>query len=237
MWPVEAARRARLLAQAAIRLHEAADLLAPAEPGGDAQVARHDFALCQEVGDLGVSPEQGSGEWRAALAVPVEVAAGAGRQQQAGEPEVVAVAGLVQRRPAPVVRTVRVGAARKQIAHDRLVAATADGVRRQAEQIVAVRAARRDEARIAVEQRAQRRGVACLDRAERPPERLPALGQGIHVAAKRGPAREAVLAREHEPGVGRAQRADLGVGRARERGVVGPHDRDPALEAALDDAA
>ena len=57
------------------------------------------------------------------------------------------------------------------------------------------------------------------------------------MAAKRRPAREAVLAREHEPGVGRAQRADLGVGRARKRGVVGPHDRDPALEAALDDAA
>ena len=183
-----------------------------------------------------MSPEQGGGEWRAALAVPVEIAAGAGRQQHAGELEVVAVTGLVQRRPAPVVRTARVGAAREQIADDRLIAATADGVRRQAEQIVAVRAARRDEARVPVEQRAERRVVACLDRAERPPERLTALGQGIHVAAERSPAREAVLAREHEPGVHRAQFADLGVARARERGVVGPHDRDPALEATLDDA-
>ena len=143
----------------------------------------------------------------------------------------------MQRSPAAVVGAVRVGAAREQLLHHRLVAAAADGVGCEPEQVVAVRAARTDESRVAVEQLAERFAVARLDRAERPPEGLAALGQVVDVATERRPAREAVLPCEHEPRCARAQSADLGVARVRERRVVGAHDRDPARQAALHDAA
>ena len=93
------------------------------------------------------------------------------------------------------------------------------------------------EARVAIEQLAECLAVARLDRAERAPEGLAALGQVVHVATECRPAREAVLPREHEPRCARAERADLGIARVRERGVVGAHDRDPARQAALHDAA
>ena len=180
-----------------------------------------------------MSPEERGGERRSALAVCLEVGARAGVQQQAGELDVVAVARLMQGSPATIVGAVRVGAAREQLPHHRLVAAAADGVGCQPEQVVAVRAARADESRVAVEQLPERLAVARLDRAERAPEGLAALGQVVHVATERRPARETVLPCEHEPRFARAERADLGVARVRERGVVGAHDRDPARQAAL----
>ena len=83
---------------------------------------RRDLALGQEVGDRRVTPEQRRGQRRAAIAVRAEIGARAGLEQQAREREVVAVAGLVQRRPAAVVGAARVGSAREQLAHERLIA-------------------------------------------------------------------------------------------------------------------
>jgi hypothetical protein len=105
------------------------------------------------------------------------------------------------------------------------------------EQVVAVRPARRHEAGIAVEQRLQRGDVARLDRPERAPERLPALGRALDVPAERRPACEPVLAREHEASIRRAHRTDVRFARARQRGVVLAHDRDAVREPARDHAA
>src|SRR4051794_9142189 len=106
MGPVEAAVRAGLR-----RAGELANQQQVAEAGRDAQVVR--FAT-EEIGDLAMAPEERLDQRGAAVASCEEVGARAGGEHRFGEVAVVAVAGLMELRPAVVVPAVGIGAALEQ---------------------------------------------------------------------------------------------------------------------------
>jgi hypothetical protein len=89
------------------RAGELADQLEVAEPGGDAEVDRLE---AQQLCDLAVAPEQRRDQRRASVAASEEVGARTGIEQQPRELAVVAVARLVELRPAVVVSAIRIRA-------------------------------------------------------------------------------------------------------------------------------